>query len=393
MRATTWVLAGLSFVAGVIVIASVILDLDADPGAGGVRSFEILGSLLLAGIGMWSLLTSIWFMRRRHLGSAIAVGRVAGVLLFLVLIGILLGPLESALRSVHPLVLLVAPFAAMAGVWAGYTFLYKPACRGAFLPNEEHDDDARRVAGSRKAVDLGQLRTVHEPTEELFRQLRRRIVMLGVPLCLAAVVTGWFSGESPMSDPATDIPILLLVVAILVTTLYGTYRRQRQRLATLRIEFGDEGIARTQSGLAAIAIRFVEMAAILELPAKGLMIIGRGAGIRLFVPREISDFDELKERLARVAPIAHAKARRFAWLVPIAWIVSVVACMGLAFWSTDRTVATVTSSILIIVLATSVPLMVRSPLIDQTIKRRLWIVVFPILSLGMRLWYLWFPPS
>jgi hypothetical protein len=349
---------------------------------------RVFGLLFFGAIGGWFLYAAIRFLRRPNADRALSVCKLIGGVVFVLLAAY--SPGGNWLDSINPV---LAPFVGLGVAAALYFGVLRPLARRAYRDSDPEDDAPPVIPVNAKSEPASTPATagpaVFVPTAAFYQMVRRRTLLLSLPLCVGAIAVGLYIGSGPTFDWVTTSIVGVILLATMITTSIATLRRQLRSLQTFRIELGADTIRRTQTGFPSLEIRYADFVQITDTPNQGLLIAGRGKHDRLFLSRHLSDFAILRDRLSNVCAIdVGPPSLRFPGRTLLVTSGG-LACMIVAFRATQPWLVTATASALIALFAAAIFLIARNPFVDARLKRTLWTTGIVIAALALRIWSVW----
>jgi hypothetical protein len=217
------------------------------------------------------------------------------------------------------------------------------------------------------------------------------------PIILLAAGAGiWISStwiarwgdKSYLSSPCFIIVLILVAITLIFSILNGL--RKVQRLwASYRLFIDENSIKRLQDGLPDIAIDNGEISKISEAEGRGLLVQSIKPSRQIGIPFTLQDYSEVRSELARRHTIDKTSGT---WekLMPVltlaAGLLTLVAVL-ITFLATNRYVIVITGVLLFLGMIMSLVSIQRSIYTTKEVKRNSWLVLLPILLIGVRIFF------
>lgn len=168
--------------------------------------------------------------------------------------------------------------------------------------------------------------TTYSLSSHAMARVRRRSVQLigTIGLAVLAFMAGRILLRGQGDWVAFAISALVVIGLMALGGMFG-FRLQRQSLESLRIELGEDYIARRQVRLGEVRLRRDEVRALRETAA-GLQVLSADKYRSILVPRALdaNDYQAVKARLMGWGPLEPARSPGRAW----EWALAAVVALG-----------------------------------------------------------------
>jgi hypothetical protein len=177
------------------------------------------------------------------------------------------------------------------------------------------------------------------------------------------------------------VVFLLISFAAIASGLRKGFQRNQESWDSFELVIGEDFVIRRKKDFPDLEIQRDEVARIRE-SATGLSVETKFKGRTIGIARELTDYEDAKERLSRWKPLVHEPPR--GWAAPTRWIwifpVITLALFAVCFMSKNSWIVITTGMPLLIGLSVSIWLIRRSVQLSAHTKRvSLLLSVLPLL--------------
>lgn len=141
-----------------------------------------------------------------------------------------------------------------------------------------------------------------------FKEVKKQILVRTIPIMLIAVTVGITISSINSKDKATDINILLIIIALAAASIgFGLYRgvnKQRVLFESFTLTITNNLITREQLNTPTISIYFNEVKEIVRHKNGSFTIKGKETGDLIGIPAQIDNPAQLETALQQIKPIA-----------------------------------------------------------------------------------------
>lgn len=218
--------------------------------------------------------------------------------------------------------------------------------------------------------------------------IRKRSMVSGLPLALLAVAVGIFIGGRGDLSPQLLMISLPIVALSLGWGFFRGLRQQKKGAESYRLFIEGDEIRRTQEGLPEVRISRSEVSKIHEAAGRGMTVQAVSPDRRISIPVALQDYDEVRSELADwrdFQEISSARAKWNSFASPAAGIIT-IAAFYVTFTAANPLVVETVGSLFGIAMLVCLVVIQRSKDIPVKLKRNMWLMLLPLLSIGMKVW-------
>lgn len=223
-------------------------------------------------------------------------------------------------------------------------------------------------------------------TEKIEMQKRKRL-MYSIPSIVISSIAGISIGFNKTGYNGNMFVILPPVVVLLSIAIIIGLRRGNQInndiLNSYKIELLNNSIRKYQKNVAIMEIEKSEVILISETVNKGLVIKTSNFNKYMDIPEYIDGYSDLKESLSYWMSITTRVRSRNQFILTIP-VIGVVLGFGITMLCNSSYIVIPVGVVMILVLIGSVILIQNNPHIDARIKKSSWLIIFPIISLFVK---------
>lgn len=223
-----------------------------------------------------------------------------------------------------------------------------------------------------------------------FEPSRRRIVIFTVVfwLVIFTVVTFIQDQGAGSNNVRANVITFLVSGAAIAFGSYRAIRRQREGWGSFVLIVSEDCLIRRQVHVAELRLGREEVLRIKEFPKGGLLLEAGNKYKCMYIPESLVGLSEVKQSLAKWSAIVPATqsevARWISWLLALALgIVPFVTVMA----ATEKLVVVISGMFAVAILSTAILVMQWNPYLDRRLKRTSWMVVLPLMSILVKMYY------
>ena len=234
-------------------------------------------------------------------------------------------------------------------------------------------------------------------SQDFFAQIYKRLLIFAVPFMILAAAMGlwiggsWIAREEDKSYFTSPIffAVVVLVVLTLIFSFRRSWRQQKQMWSTYRLIADESSIKRTQDGLPDILIHYSDVSKVTEAPGIGLTVQTSIPSRQISVPATLEDYAEFRLELSKRFTIdATAGSRtRLAQIFTLFYGLLTLVAITITFLATNRYIVLGTGTLLFLAQLLGLVIIQRSIHTTKQVKRNSWLVLVPLIAIGVRVFY------
>jgi len=219
-----------------------------------------------------------------------------------------------------------------------------------------------------------------------FSQMRRRILSVGLPIMLLALVVGVLVGAQSEQSITRLLITVSLILILLAFSFTRAIRQQQKHWARYRLIIDENSIKKVQHGLAEIAIGYDEISKITESSSAGLVVQALTPYRQIAVPTTLEGYSELRLELASRYPFENIPENRARWmqLVPVLAGVATLVAFVVTIASPNPYVSGIVGTLLASGLVVSFISIQGNTQTTKQVKRGSILIIFPLLAIIVR---------
>lgn len=226
------------------------------------------------------------------------------------------------------------------------------------------------------------------------RRVQRHILSFTLPLVLITVSVGLWMSVAASESTKGILPVIPIALVLMGIGVYRGYRREAQLGASFRLRVTDDEMTREVLGVPSITITRSQITRIERQPSGQLTIHAIEPTIALGIPPDLDDYTSFAAHLEAWHPITPVPSKQFtAFARTAAAGIVVLTLMAVTLVSRQPILVTVSGITLIAILVACILLARNHQMIDVKIRKTMLLVVFPILTIVVRIYFIWVDPK
>ncbi len=219
-----------------------------------------------------------------------------------------------------------------------------------------------------------------------FEKLRRRMIIVGLPLVLIALGGGALFAAARQGSSSTALIIAPVILLVLIFGFRSTLKQVQKNWGSYRLEVEPDALSRTQDNYAPLRIARDEISRVVEYSGGSLVVHAASPKREIIIPNTLEGYEEVKALLGQWHAIEREDNRSPQnTLLLFGTVILTMAAFGVVLLGQDRTLVLVVGTLFLLALVGCLVYIQRSSAIDRKAKRNAWWVLLPILMTAARL--------